>query len=76
MIGSPRVESTLTLPCVPMPADPVLVILSGPPDAISREGFETGCYLFEGETDNVEVLAGDEPIPSGQRSRQPWCSQM
>jgi len=56
-------ESTLTLPCDPMSADRVLVILSGPPDAISRKGFETGRYLLEEETSTVEVLAGDEPIP-------------
>lgn len=56
-------KSTLTLPCDPMSADRVLVILSGPPDAISRKGFETGRYLLEEETGTVEVLAGDESIP-------------
>lgn len=56
-------ESTLTLPCSVDSADRVLVILSGPPDAISRKGFETGRYLLEEETGTVEVLAGDEPVP-------------
>jgi cell division GTPase FtsZ len=56
-------ESTLTLPCSVDSADRVLVILSGPPDAVSRKGFETGRYLLEEETETVEVLAGDEPVP-------------
>jgi len=56
-------ESTLTLPCSVDSADRVLVILSGPPDAVSRKGFETGRYLLEEETATVEVLAGDEPVP-------------
>lgn len=56
-------ESTLTLPCDVTSADRVLLLLSGPPGDISRKGFETGRYLLEQETQTVEVLAGDEPIP-------------
>jgi len=55
-------ESKLTLPCAVTSADRVLLILSGPPDTISRKGFETGRYLLEEETTTVEVLAGDEPV--------------
>ena len=55
--------SKLTLPCEITSADRVLLILSGPPSAISRKGFETGRYLLEDETGTVEVLAGDEPVP-------------
>ena len=55
--------SKLTLPCEITSADRVLLILSGPPSAISRKGFETGRYLLEDETGTVEVLAGDEPMP-------------
>lgn len=40
-----------------------LVVLSGPPDAVSRKGFESARYWLERETDTVEVLAGDEPRP-------------
>ncbi|WP_435126821.1 tubulin/FtsZ family protein [Halobaculum sp. D14] len=56
-------ESRLTLPCEIASADRVLLLLSGPPEKISRKGFETGRYLLEQETDTVEVLAGDEPRP-------------
>ncbi|MDB2265623.1 tubulin/FtsZ family protein [Halorubrum ezzemoulense] len=59
---SRAVQSKLTLPCEITSADRVLLILSGPPDTISRKGFETGRYLLEEETQTVEVLAGDEPI--------------
>ncbi|TKX74443.1 cell division protein FtsZ [Halorubrum sp. GN11_10-6_MGM] len=59
---SRAVTSKLTLPCDITSADRVLLILSGPPDTISRKGFETGRYLLEEETETVEVLAGDEPI--------------
>ena len=55
--------SKLTLPCAVTSADRVLLILSGPPSAISRKGFETGRYLLEDETGTVEILAGDEPLP-------------
>ncbi|WP_052334953.1 tubulin/FtsZ family protein [Halorubrum sp. AJ67] len=55
-------ESKLTLPCAVDSADRVLLILSGPPNTISRKGFETGRYLLEEETTTVEVLAGDEPV--------------
>lgn len=57
-------NSKLTLPCDIESTDRVLVILSGPPSAISRKGFETGRYLLEEETGTVEVLAGDEPLPN------------
>lgn len=59
---SRAVQSKLTLPCDITSVDRVLVILSGPPNTISRKGFETGRYLLEEETETVEVLAGDEPI--------------
>ena len=59
--------SKLTLPCEVASADRVLLILSGPPSAISRKGFETGRYLLEDETGTVEVLAGDEPLPGADK---------
>jgi cell division GTPase FtsZ len=61
------VESELTLPCDIETADRVLLILSGPPEELSRKGFETGRYLLEDETGTVEVLAGDEPLPDTTR---------
>lgn len=60
---SRALQSKLTLPCDITSADRVFVILTGPPDTISRKGFETGQYLLEEETETVEVLAGDEPVP-------------
>ncbi len=60
---SRTVESKLTLPCAVSSADRVLLILSGPPEELSRKGFETGRHLLESEADTVDVLAGDEPIP-------------
>ena len=59
---SRSVQSKMTVPCDISSADRVLVILTGPPNTISRKGFETGRYLLEEETKTVEVLAGDEPI--------------
>ena len=57
------VESELTLPCDIETADRILLILAGPPEELSRKGFETGRYLLEEETGTVEILAGDEPLP-------------
>ncbi|ELZ50796.1 Tubulin/FtsZ GTPase [Halorubrum coriense DSM 10284] len=59
---SQAVQSKMTLPCEITSADRVLLILTGPPDTISRKGFETGRYLLEEKTETVEVLAGDEPV--------------
>ncbi|EMA71017.1 Tubulin/FtsZ GTPase [Halorubrum distributum JCM 13916] len=59
---SQALQSKLTLPCEITSADRVLLSLTGPPDTISRKGFETGRYLLEEETETVEVLAGDEPV--------------
>ncbi len=56
-------SQTLTLPCGVESTDRALLILSGPPEEISRKGFESGRYWLEEETDTVEVLAGDEPLP-------------
>lgn len=61
------VESELTLPCDIETADRVLLVLSGPPEELSRKGFESGRYLLEDETGTVEVLAGDEPLPEATR---------
>jgi len=36
-------------------------VLSGPPDKLSRRGFESARQLVEEETETVEVLAGDDP---------------
>lgn len=56
------VGDDLTLPCGIDSADRVLLVLSGPPSAVSRKGFEGARYWLEQEADTVEVLAGDEPL--------------
>ncbi|MFC6989135.1 cell division protein [Haloplanus sp. GCM10025708] len=53
--------SQLTLPCEVSSAERVLVVLSGPPDELSRRGFESARQWLEEETETVEVLAGDDP---------------
>jgi cell division GTPase FtsZ len=54
----------LSLPCSTSSADRALVVLSGPPEEISRKGFEKGRYWLEQETGAAEVFAGDEPRPN------------
>lgn len=54
-------NSHLTLPCAVSSAERVLVVLSGPPEKLSRRGFESARQLIEAETETVEVLAGDDP---------------
>ncbi|MFB6169436.1 MAG: tubulin/FtsZ family protein [Haloferacaceae archaeon] len=56
-------NSRLTLPCTVSSAERVLVVLSGPPEELSRRGFESARQWLETETDTVEVLAGDDPRP-------------
>ena len=53
--------SRLTLPCDIESTDRALVVLSGPPETLSRKGFEEARYWLEDAADTVEVLAGDEP---------------
>lgn len=53
--------SQLTLPCAIESTDRALVVLSGPPETLSRKGFEEARYWLEDAADTVEVLAGDEP---------------
>lgn len=56
-------SSQLTLPCSIESADRLLLVLSGPPEEISRKGFERGRHWLEQESDTVEMFAGDEPRP-------------
>lgn len=56
-------RSKLTLPCEVSSAERVLVVLSGPPEELSRRGFESARRWLEEETETVEVLAGDDPRP-------------
>lgn len=54
-------NSRLTAPCSVASAERALVVLSGPPQELSRRGFESARQWLEQETDTVEILAGDDP---------------
>jgi len=54
-------NSRLTLPCEVSSAERALVVLSGPPEELSRRGFESARQWLEEEAETVEVLAGDDP---------------
>lgn len=56
------VES-LSLPCGIESTERALVVTAGPPDMLSRKGFESARYWLEQELDTVEIVAGDEPRP-------------
>lgn len=55
------VQSRLTCPAAVDSAERSLIVISGPPDAFSRKGLESGRQWLERETDSAEVLAGDDP---------------
>lgn len=55
------VQSRLTCPAEIESAERSLVVLSGPPEELSRKGLETGRRWLEQQTGSVEVLAGDDP---------------
>ena len=57
----------LTLPCTPASAARALLIVSGPPDQLSRKGIDSAREWLEGETECREVRAGDYPLPNEDR---------
>jgi len=60
------VQSRLTCPAEIDSAERSLVIVSGPSNAFSRKGLETGRQWVEQATDSSELLAGDDPRDSAQ----------
>lgn len=52
----------LTLPCELASAERALVVVSGPPDYLSRKGIERGRKWLEEQTGSMEVRGGDYPI--------------
>lgn len=54
-------ESRLTCPANISTAERSLIVLSGPPEEMSRKGLEAGREWLEDRTGSVEVLAGDDP---------------
>jgi cell division GTPase FtsZ len=57
----------LTLPCEPDSATRALLIVSGPPDQLSRKGIDSARDWLETETDCREVRAGDYPLANEDR---------
>ncbi|WP_336325355.1 tubulin/FtsZ family protein [Halovenus sp. HT40] len=57
------VQSRMTCPAEIDSAERSLIVLSGPPEALSRKGLESGRRWLEQQTDSVEVLSGDDPRP-------------
>ena len=54
----------LTLPCIVGSTERALVVVSGPPEALSRRGIERGRRWLEEETGTMEVRGGDYPVDS------------
>lgn len=57
----------LTLPCERDSADRALLIVSGPPEHLSRKGIDSARRWLESETNCREVRAGDYPLPNEDR---------
>ncbi len=55
------VQSRLTCAADIESAERSLIVLSGPPEALSRKGLESGRKWLEQRTGSVEVLSGDDP---------------
>lgn len=55
------VQSRLTCPAEISSAERSLIVLSGPPELLSRKGLEAGRRWLEQQTSSVEVLSGDDP---------------
>jgi cell division GTPase FtsZ len=57
----------LTLPCAIDSTSRALLIVSGPPDHLSRKGIDKARDWLENETGCREVRAGDYPLPGEDR---------
>lgn len=57
----------LSLPCELNGIERALVIVAGPPDALSRRGVERAMSWVEEQTGSMEVRGGDYPLPGEDR---------
>ncbi|MFB6295921.1 MAG: tubulin/FtsZ family protein [Halobacteriales archaeon] len=57
----------LTMPCDPAGTGRALVVVSGPPEHLSRKGIERGRTWLEEELGTAEVRGGDYPLPEEDR---------
>jgi len=56
----------LTLPCDVDGTERSLLVVSGPPEQLSRKGIERGRQWLEDETGSMEVRGGDYPVPESE----------
>jgi len=61
------VRARLTCPAEVTSAERSLVVVSGPPEELSRKGLQHARRWLESETESVEVLAGDDPREHAER---------
>jgi len=61
------VRSRLTCQAVESSAERSLIVVSGPPEELSRKGLERARQWLEEETDSAEILAGDDPREDADR---------
>jgi cell division GTPase FtsZ len=54
----------LTLQCEVDSTERALLLVSGPPDALSRKGIDKARKWLENQTECMEVRAGDYPLPN------------
>ncbi|CAI49293.1 FtsZ family protein CetZ, type III [Natronomonas pharaonis DSM 2160] len=54
----------LTLQCEVDSTERVLLLVSGPPEALNRKGIDKARKWLESQTDCMEVRAGDYPLPN------------
>ncbi|MFB6142437.1 MAG: tubulin/FtsZ family protein [Halorientalis sp.] len=57
----------LSLPCELAGVQRALVVVAGPPEALSRRGVERAMTWIEEQTGSMEVRGGDYPIPDEDR---------
>ena len=57
----------LSLPCELRGTERALVVVAGPPDALSRRGIERSIEWLESHTGTAEVRGGDYPLPREDR---------
>jgi len=56
----------LTLPCDIRSAGRALVVVSGPPEYLSRKGIENARRWLEESTGTMEIRGGDYPVPDSE----------
>jgi cell division GTPase FtsZ len=56
----------LTLPCDVHSAGRALVVVSGPPEYLSRKGIENARRWLEESTGTMEIRGGDYPVPDSE----------